>query len=184
MISRHVILPQRVLAFCLVVLAVTWAGAGWSAQLKDFLGVYSGKAEVDIDGVITPRDMSVEISETRDGFSVKWVSTTYRPDGRTKVAAYEVDFVPTDRDGVFAAAQKRNVFGHGVQLDPMKGEPFVWARLVNDTLTVFSLHVDSEGGYQIQEYHRTITEGGLDLDYQSVRNGEIQRSINAFLTRE
>ena len=101
----------------------------------------------------------------------------------TKVSSYEIEFVPTDREGVFAAAQTRNVFGHSVQLDPMKGEPFVWSRIVGDTLSVYSLHVDAEGVYQIQEYHRTLAEGGLDLNYQSVRNGEIQRSIDAFLER-
>jgi hypothetical protein len=78
---------------------------------------------------------------------------------------------------------KRNVFGHDVQLDPMKGEPYVWARIHGDTLSVYSLFVAEDGGYEIQQFDRTLATGGLDLDFQSVRNGEIQRTVSTFLTR-
>jgi hypothetical protein len=78
---------------------------------------------------------------------------------------------------------KRNVFGHGVQLDPMKGEPYVWSRIDGETLSVYSLFVAEDGGYEIQQFNRTLTEGGLDLEYKAVRNGEIQRTVQAFLER-
>jgi hypothetical protein len=79
---------------------------------------------------------------------------------------------------------RRNVFGHDVQLDPMKGEPFVWARIEGDTLSVYSLFVTETGGYEIQQFDRTLADGGLSLDFQVVINGKIQRTVSTFLERQ
>lgn len=155
------------------------------ADISRFVGTYEGSAEViSSDGVARKRDMSVQIVETRAGFRLTWTSTTYRPDGTAKDKTYTVEFVPSDRGSVFAAAMKRNVFGHDVQLDPMKGEPYVWSQITGDTFSVYSLFVAEDGGYEIQQFNRTLTEGGLDLEYKSVRNGDIQRTVNAFLERK
>lgn len=155
------------------------------ADVSRFVGSYVGSADVvSSDGTKKPRDMSVEISEVEDGFRVSWTSTTYRPDGSSKVKSYTIDFEPSDRSGVFAAAMKRNVFGHNVQLDPMKGEPYVWGRVVGDTLSVYSMFVTEDGGYEIQQFDRTLATGGLDLDFKSVRDGIIQRTVSTFLKQQ
>lgn len=155
------------------------------ADFSAFVGTYTGSAEVTaLDGTKTPRDMSVEISETDKGFRVKWTSISLRGDGSRNEKSYTIEFLPSDRDAVFAAAMRKNVFGHEVQLDPMKGEPYVWSRVDGDTLTVFSLFVDEDGGYSIQQYDRTLVEGGLDLRFQVISDGEIQRAVETFLTRQ
>ncbi len=175
---------QRVLA------ALTFACAmmlAWSvkAQIEPFVGVYSGKAELVLaDGSTLARDLSVEISETRNGFTVKWKTVTFRADGRVKEAAYEINFVPSAREGIFAAAMETNVFGRSVPLDPMQGEPYVWGEINGDTLTVYALFVHSDGGYEIQQYDRTLAEGGLALEFNSFRDGNEQRSLSSFLKRE
>lgn len=152
------------------------------AEIARFVGSYEGSAEVtSADGSAQKRDMSVKISETKEGFTVYWKTSTYRPDGSTKEKAYSVEFVPSDRGDVYASAMKRNVFGHDVQLDPMKGEPYVWSRINGDTLSVYSLFVTEDGGYEMQQFNRTLAEGGLELDYKSVRNGEVQRTVSTFL---
>ncbi|WP_299280841.1 hypothetical protein [uncultured Tateyamaria sp.] len=154
------------------------------AELDAFYGSYAGSAEVTaLDGSKIPRDMSVVISGTKAGFQVQWTSVTYRPDGSTKEKSYTIDFVPSDREAVYAAAQKKNVFGHEVQLDPMKGEPYVWARVSGQTLTVYSLFVGADGGYSLQQYDRTLAEGGLQLRFQTIRDGAIQRAVETFLTK-
>ena len=176
---------RRGQAVLLVWLMMAGQALAATAQIEDFVGSYSGSAEViSADGTATPRDMSVEISETRKGFEVKWTSTTYRVDGRVSEKSYEVSFVPSDRPGIYAAAMETNVFGHAVQLDPMKGEPYVWGRIVGDTLTVYSLFVDDEGGYELQQFDRSLADGGLNLDFSRVRNGEKKRSVTTFLERE
>ncbi|XDA99777.1 hypothetical protein AB1M95_07720 [Sulfitobacter sp. LCG007] len=152
------------------------------ADIAPFVGEYAGEAQVtDPDGETFERDMSVQISETRDGFQVNWTSRTFRADGRVKNASYSINFVPSDRPGVYAAAMKRNVFGHEVQLDPMKGEPYVWARIDGDTLTVYSLYVDADGGYELQQFDRSLAEGGLNLAFKSILDGDIQRTVETFL---
>lgn len=177
---------QYLLRALLAALSVLYfAFAAQASEIEPFLGEYKGTAElVNADGSTAPRDMSVKISETDDGFSVNWSTTTYKQDGRVKESAYSVEFQPTDRSGIFSAAMKRNVFGHAVQLDPMKGEPFVWGRIIGDTLTVYSLFIDDEGGYEMQQFDRTLAEGGLTLEFSRLRNGEPARSVETFLEKQ
>ncbi len=163
---------------------VVWVNVA-HADFERFAGSYEGAAEVTAaDGTKIPRDMSVEIKATKDnGFVVNWTSVTTRTDGRRKEKSYSVEFVPSGRPAVFAAAQQRNVFGHQVQLDPMKGEPYVWARLIGDTMTVYSLFVAEDGGYSLQQYDRTLADGGLQLRFQTVQDGIIARAVETFLTK-
>ncbi|MEY8799766.1 hypothetical protein AB9K35_05525 [Leisingera sp. XS_AS12] len=166
-------------------LVVVWAPISvCAAEIGQFAGEYSGSVEIEAaDGQQVPRDISVTIRETSKGFVLKWVATTEKGDGRRKTKSYEIEFQPSNRSGVFSAAMRRNVFGHAVPLDPMAGEPFVWGRIDGDTLTVFSMFIHPNGDYEIQQYDRTLAEGGLDLVYVSRLNGEIRRKIEAFLTR-
>ena len=155
------------------------------AEILPFVGSYTGNAEVtQVDGTKIPRDMSVTIKETKQGFTVTWTSVTYKASGKISEKSYSIDFVPSGRGNVYAAAQKKNVFGHEVQLDPMKGEPYVWSRINGQTLTVYSLFVDVDGGYSLQQYDRTLADGGLNLRFQNIRDGEILRAVETFLTRE
>lgn len=153
--------------------------------LKEFEGVYSGSAQVlSVDGTTSNRDMSVEIARTKEGFAVAWSTTSVRADGSINEKDYAIEFVPSERDDVYSAAMERNVFGHEVQLNPMKGEPFVWARLKDTTLTVFSLFVDEAGDYELQQFDRSLVEGGLELKFRVMRDGAITRSVETFLARE
>ncbi|MEY8839466.1 hypothetical protein AB9K41_10600, partial [Cribrihabitans sp. XS_ASV171] len=121
---------------CLLVAMLVLCAPARADEITPFVGSYVGSAElVDADGTVTPRDMSVQIAEADEGFNVSWTTTTYKEGGRIKEQAYSLDFLPSPREGIYSAAMKRNVFGHAVQLDPMKGEPFVWGRIIGDTLT-------------------------------------------------
>lgn len=177
--------PIRASRGLLVVVLLLLAAAA-HADISRFVGAYEGSAAVlSPDGTSQDRDMSVEIEETRGGFIVDWTSTTIRPDGERRAKSYSIAFAPSSRgNGVFEAEMKRNVFGHSVQLDPMKGEPYVWSRIVGDTLSVFSLYVAEDGGYEIQQFDRTLAQGGLNLDYRSVRDGEIGRTVSTFLAKQ
>ncbi len=169
--------------------ACIWMAAlaqqAFAANIEPFVGDYTGSAEVvDADGTATPRDMSVSIHEIKGGFNVSWTTTTYKADGRIKDEKYSVDFQTSDRPDVYSAAMKRNVFGHEVPLDPMKGEPFVWGRIDGDTLTVFSLFISENGGYELQQFDRTLAEGGLNLSFSRFHDGEKSRSVETFLKKE
>lgn len=183
---NSVILPRFMALIAMVVfLIVGRVAPGFASEINPFVGEYEGSADmVSSDGTSVPRDMSVSISETKDGFNVAWVTTTYKADGRTKENAYSVDFLPTDRDGIYSAAMKRNVFGHAVQLDPMKGEPFVWGRIYEDTLTVYSLFVNDRGGYELQQFDRTLVDDGLMLEFSRIRDGAPARSVKTQLSKK
>ncbi len=177
-VIRFAILAQAVLI-------LAFAAQMARADIGAFVGSFTGSSEMQrTDGTSEMRDLSVRITENRKSFNVEWTTTAYKSDGRTKETSYNIEFVPSDRDGVFAAAQKKNVFGHEVQLDPMKGEPYVWARIVGDTLTVYSLFVADDGGYEIQQFDRTLAEGGLHLEFHRLRNGVQQATISAFLKQD
>lgn len=160
-----------------------FATANSAAEFDRFAGSYSGSAQIESDGETSRRDMSVIIKATDEGFQVKWKSISHKPGGRIKEKEYTIGFLPTRRDGIYSSAMGVNLFGNPVPLDPMKGDPYVWGRISGDTLTVFSLLIDNNGGYEMQEYNRTLAEGGLDLGYERVRNGEKLKSINVFLEK-
>jgi hypothetical protein len=167
------------------IVAAMMSVAAVAGDITPFIGEYAGSAKIELaDGSEQPRDMSVMIRATKDGFVVEWSSVSYRDDGRTKAKSYKVDFLPSGRGEVFAAAMQRNVFGHAVPLDPMKGEPYVWARIEGDTLSVFSLFVSETGGYELQQFDRTLAAGGLDLHFQRFSNGVQQRQVKTFLAKQ
>ncbi len=161
-----------------------FATTGVAAEIDPFIGNYSGSADIESGEELSRRDMSVDISKTKAGFEISWTSTAYKTDGRIKEKEYSVEFVPTLRVGIFSSAMRTNVFGKAVPLNPMNGEPFVWGRVSGNTLTVFSLLIGEDGGYEMQEYNRTLASGGLDLNYQRIRNGEKLKSIRTFLKKK
>ncbi len=73
------------------------------------------------------------------------------------------------------------MFGNAVPLDPLKGDPYVWARVEGDTLTVFALHVLEDGGYEMQTYARKRIPEGIDLKYSRIRDGETLRTVEGTL---
>ena len=168
----------------LAILMLFMPFALWAAEFDAFLGTYTGQAEVEVDGKTERRDMSVTIGEADEGFVVEWSSVIYKADGRTKEGTYTINFTPSPRENIFASAMKTNVFGKAVPLDPLNGEPFVWARLEGDTLSVYSLFINEVGEYEIQEYHRSLAEGGLDLVFRRVRHAESEREIRTFLKKQ
>lgn len=154
-----------------------------SDQITRFVGGYEGEAEFLFEGEVQRRDMSTQIEKTESGFSVGWTSVSYKPDGRSRAKTYKIQFSPSARDNIYKSAMKRNLFGKATPLDPLQGEPYVWAYFEADTLTVYSMFINENGGYEVQEFHRTLAEEGLDLVFRRVHNGVPQKEIRTFLTR-
>lgn len=173
--------PLRLLRILVLGLLPT---VGLAADIDPFVGSYVGGAEYVYQGATQQRDMSATVLATDDnGFSVSWTSVSYKEDGRKKEKTYTVDFARSGRPHIYGAATKTNVFGKKVPLNPLAGEPYVWARISGDTLTVFSLFINEAGGYEMQEYHRTLADGGLDLLFRSVSPQGPDKVIEAFLKR-
>ena len=75
------------------------------------------------------------------------------------------------------------MFGHFTPLDPMAGEPYLWAHLSDDTLTVQALLITEDGGYEIQTYERRLAPHGLDLTFSRVADGKVLKTISGVLRR-
>ena len=78
---------------------------------------------------------------------------------------------------------KKDVFGNTVSYDPVgvDAAPYVWAGLEGKTLTVRALYIVESGGYEIHVYKRTLQDGGLDLDFERIRDGETVTQVLAML---
>jgi hypothetical protein len=165
---------------CLVLFFTLPANA---AEIDKFIGAYAGEFTGDIDGQESKRDLKVRIEEIDDGFNASWKTTTYNG-GKKKTKEYSIDFQETDRDHIYEAAQKKNVFGGKEPLDPMKGDPYFWARIEGKKLTIFAMVVTEDGGYEMQTYDRVLTDSkDLKLVFSRVRDGRMLKAIKVSLDR-
>lgn len=150
--------------------------------LDAFYGRYAGTGIVensDVEGVsMALRNLDVEIRPaSRGGFRVTWTSLMRKYGGN--VPSYsrkglEIQFVPTDRSGVYREKSPGNV---------LEGEPLTWARLQHPTLTVYQLVPSEGGGFEILSYERTLREGGMDLEFKRLVDGEEVRTVKGALER-
>jgi hypothetical protein len=150
-----------------------------SADFDRFIGKFAGHVITE-DG---ERDLTVEILEEKKGFRVNWSAHILREDGSERDRSYSIWFVKTDRAGIYRSAVKSNPFGGYVPLDPMLGEPYSWARIEGDAMTVYALVVRDDGGYDMLAYERRLTAEGMHLSFSRVRDGEVLRGIEADLER-
>ena len=177
--------PTRVVAFLVFFISVwpAYAAAVDDLTINDFLGRFEGQAVSESGGEVATRDIAVELAEFKDGFKLKWATTTKRNDGRMKRKTYEVNFTTSAREGVYASAMRRNLFGKAVPMDPIKGDPYVWATLDGATLTVHALLITEDHGYEMQTYKRTRTADGMRLVFHRVRNGARLRDVTGTLVK-
>lgn len=177
--AQSMIMPK----FLILAFLLFFTTAGATAEIDPFIGNYTGSANVESGGETGLRDMNVDIAATKDGYEVTWTTIAHKADGQIKEKQYNIQFLATPRDGIFTSAMRSDVFGNQIPLNPMEGVPYVWSRITGTTFTVYALHIAEDGGYEMQEYNRTLRSGGLDLDYHRIRNGEKLKSIKAFLKK-
>lgn len=155
-------------------------------EISAFFGTYTGTSSNVAEGEASERDLSVTIKPWKDnGFTVQWKAVTYRADGGEKTSETSIDFYRSPRQGIFASAMRKDVFGNMVSYDPtgVDAAPYVWAGLEGDTLTVRALYIVETGEYEMHVYSRTLRDEGLELDFQRSRNGEKVTQVSAMLER-
>jgi len=177
--SIHITLLSATLLSALVAVE-TRAGS----LIDPFIGNYTGQAIYTENDVEIKRNLGVLIGETDEGFKVNWEVTTLKPEKKPKTKKYSISFTPTKRDHVFQAAMQPSIFGGKKPLDPINGEPYVWARINDQTLTVFALLINDDGGYELLIYDRSLTDGGLNLNFSRIHNGEKLKTISSFLEKD
>jgi hypothetical protein len=164
-------------------LAVSHARADASA-ITPFIGEYVGRSLQAPNEPLSPRDLSIKISAHGErGFTLEW-TTLIHDGGGEKHQSYSIDFTPSERQGVFSSAMHRDTFGHSEPLDPLKGEPYVWAAISGQTLTVHAMMITDDGGYEMQVYSRTLTASGMSLKFSRNRNGQELKTVYGVLARK
>lgn len=166
-----------------VVLIWTTAAIAADRAIEDFYGEFTGRTVAAGDGEVKARDINVKIEEIRRGFNVSWTTVSLRKGGKAKRKSYSIDFRKTKRGDIYQSAMRKDVFGNRAPNDPLKGDPYVWARLQGETLTVYALIVTPEGSYDMQVYDRSLTANGMVLEFKRFIEGEEVKSIKGELQR-
>lgn len=152
-------------------------------NVADFYGEYVGRTVSGEDDSLNERDINVSIKEIKRGFNIAWSTVIHRTGSESKRKSYSIDFRRTNRDNIFQSAMRKDVFGTQSPNDPMKGDPYVWARIKGETLSVYALIVTDDGSYDMQAYHRTLTKDGMNLRFSRTVEGEQKKVILGELKR-
>jgi hypothetical protein len=136
-----------------------------------FYGDWRGvTVEVDSGGddlEITAEDLSVRIEPDGSGFRMHWTTLTHEgTHGPMLRRPVEARFAPSGRPGVFAFEPEQSsillsLFGDPSTNNPLKGEPLLWARFADGALSVYGLVINQEGGFDLYQHVRTLTDNGL-----------------------
>jgi hypothetical protein len=175
----------RAFLFAALLFAAPAVNAG-DRSIETFYGHFIGKTTTLVEGESARRNIGVEVQPVEDddhAFTIEWDTVIARADGSTKASSYKILFQHTKRKAIYSSAMRVNVFGKRTPLDPMSGDPFVWARITGDTLTVFVLLITDAGSYEMQVYDRTLTGDKMMLRFSRVRDGEKLKEIIGTLTR-
>lgn len=166
------------------ILVLVASGAVQAADLsiKAFYGKFQGGGIAENDDSIyfgvTARDFDVDIQPADNGFSVTWTSvirgggTPGKPESRRKMSMRT--FRNSARPGVWQAIESK---------DPVTGGELCWARIKDNTLTVYLMVVGDNGGYQLQQYDRTLQATGMEMTFTRLRDGDKVRRVKGRLVK-
>ncbi|MEH6627406.1 MAG: hypothetical protein V7739_13250 [Motiliproteus sp.] len=182
---RRAVLSKITLLLCLIFGLSSPLWADQHRSIKDFYGEFVGHAGTAEYSGERDRDMSVSIRPAKQSghFNIKWTTVVHKADGRIKRKVYSIRFTPSRRHNIYSSAMKINVFGGMEAMDPLQGDPFVWARIKGDTLTVHALIISEDGDYEMQTYDRTLNAKGLWVDFTRRGRDDHIRKINTQLVR-
>ncbi|MCW8884268.1 MAG: hypothetical protein OQK12_03305 [Motiliproteus sp.] len=172
----------------LMVVMYSFSGSGWADKhrtIEDFYGEFVGHASTANYSGERDRDMSISIRPAKQEghFIIKWSTVVHKADGRSKRKVYQIRFASTDRHQIYSSAMKTNVFGGMEAMNPLKGDPFVWARIKGETLTVHALIITEDGDYEMQTYDRTLNKKGLWVDFSRRDRHDNIRKISTQLVK-
>ena len=140
--------------------------------LEPFLGYWYGTTDPGADEV---RDISVLIrTDDAGGFRVDWDNYTViderASDGAVEFRENELEFLPSaQEDGLW-------------QSDAATDEIRAWAQIEDNILTVTIEATDPIGRAERQVYRRIVSGDQMQLFYQRLLDGEVNRELSGSLT--
>ncbi|MBI1212671.1 MAG: hypothetical protein GC190_14495 [Alphaproteobacteria bacterium] len=175
------------LSFVVAATAPSWAAG--DRKIEDFFGRYLGQGTVlRVDpGAPLHEPTQKRMSEViigpargeRGGFLITW--STLRAKSHGAPGATEAN-VKTYHQ-TFHVTQESNVFHDVTSGDPLKGQPTSWARIDGNTLSIFQVQMDPDGGYFLTQYDRTLTPKGMNVRFTRIENSKVVRQADLRLLR-
>ncbi len=189
-VTAVVLLAAPALLAAPVLLAAP-ASAQDQSTVEPFMGTYVGSGIGTREGKPDEqRDMDVTIKSYKGaGFTVSWITVIRGASGEragadVKRRQIEENFLPSeDIEGVYVRAPEGTLFKKAELPNPLRGEAMRWASILDDTMTIYSLGITAEGGSELQIYHRTLTESGIDADFLRMRDEKVMLRVTGKLTR-
>lgn len=136
-----------------------------STSFERFFGSYKGMSTSVLEGEISRRELSITIKPYEKGFIIEAETRIHKTNKRVKRVQTSISFRPTRRKNIYESGMRRDLFGHTVPLDPLKGDPFVWATISGNNLTVYAVRITDSGAQDMQIDKRTLTPQGMDLEF-------------------
>lgn len=155
---------------------------------EPFLGTYVGRAQaLSAEGEVTGiRDLDVIIRPAEGGFGIESITVNHdgdRLEPGVSRRSSAMTFAGSEIDGVYRRSFARDLFATRSELDPIAGDPLQWARIVGDSLLVYSFVLNDDGTYELHTYRRTLDDTGLTLAFTSELNGRMNRAVEGRLIR-
>ena len=151
-------------------------------SIKAFYGKFQGGGVAENDDSlyfgVTARDFDVDIQPAGSGFSVTWTSVIHtggtpgKPEARRKTSVRTFNAI--GRAGIWRADESK---------DPVGGGELCWARIKDNTLTVYLMVVRDDGAYELQQYDRTLLPTGMEMTFTRLRDGEKVRRVKGRLVK-
>lgn len=142
------------------------------AALEPFFGSWAC-TRVSVAGApatldVRADDLDVAIQRDGDGFRVRWTDFERTADRSYARRVVDARFTPTARTGVYAYDEDEpsllgRLFAAPATGNPLEGDTLLWARVDGPTLTVYSLALTEEGGFDLDKYARSVTEDTMQL---------------------
>lgn len=172
-------MPCRFLLALLLIFTCASLPVMGETNLDPFAGQWRGVVVEHKDGFELAADsMVLQLKQDAKGFDLKWGT----PDGGDQAR-----FIETDQPGVFStSASKRGfmgLFSSSEEINPLAGDPLIWARFEADSLTVYKLAIDDLGAFSLDRFHMVPAENSLQLRFTRRAHGEAERSFVARLER-
>lgn len=125
---------RRIGAALLLLAAATGAVAG---PVECFFGDFRGTVSAFGRDARDERVVRVRIGPHERGFVVHWEAViTEAPEGSRR-RQQTVHFLPTARADLYQSGMRQGPSGHAEPFDPLSGDPYMWARVVGDTLRIY-----------------------------------------------
>ncbi len=182
--GRLLTASRMIIYFGLMVLTTPISAQAQAKNIQDFFGIFLGKLVSDSSGGTLERDLKLVIQpHKKNGFSLKWTTIIHLDNGTDKIKNLHAKFAELKRPGIYASEMAQDLFGNFIPLDPLEGEPFYWAGLKGDTLTVHTLFIHANGGYEMHIYKRRLIDNTIQVEFKRVINGEPEKTLTAVLKR-